>query len=188
LQNFQMLTREFEGIEIVPFESKNEAVMSKYDISLTMAETQNGLVATFDYNTDLFDHSTIVRMVKHFHQLLEGIVARPDSSIQALPLLATDEHKQLVSAWNNTAAAYTYEQTVHELVAAMAEKMPEQLAVVSAEGSLTYAQLDAKANQLANYLQQQGITPETLVGICVERSSEMIVGQLGILKAGGAFV
>ncbi|HBZ82358.1 non-ribosomal peptide synthase/polyketide synthase [Brevibacillus parabrevis] len=188
LQNFQMLTREFEGIEIVPFESKNEAVMSKYDISLTMAETQNGLVATFDYNTDLFDHSTIVRMVNHFHQLLEGIVARPDSSIQALPLLATDEREQLVSAWNNTAAAYTYEQTVHELVAAMAEKMPEQLAVVSAEGSLTYAQLDAKANQLANYLQQQGITPETLVGICVERSSEMIVGQLGILKAGGAFV
>ncbi|KZE44088.1 hypothetical protein AV540_01955 [Brevibacillus parabrevis] len=188
LQNFQMLTREFEGIEIVPFESKNEAVMSKYDISLTMAETQNGLIATFDYNTDLFDHSTIVRMVNHFHQLLEGIVARPDSSIQALPLLAADERAQLVSAWNNTAAAYANEQTVHELVCAMAEKMPEQLAVVSAEGSLTYAQLDAKANQLANYLQQQGITPETLVGICVERSSEMIVGQLGILKAGGAFV
>ncbi|MGF9909648.1 non-ribosomal peptide synthase/polyketide synthase [Brevibacillus porteri] len=188
LQNFEMQTHELQGIQIAPFESKNQEVMSKYDISLTMAETPNGLIATFDYNTDLFDQTTMERMVNHFHHLLEGIVAQPDRSIMALPLLRPDEREQLILAWNNTAANYTYEKTVHELVAEMTRKMPNQLAVVSKEGSLTYAELDSKANQLANYLQQQGVTTETLVGICVERSLEMLIGQLGILKAGGAFV
>ncbi|RNB58932.1 amino acid adenylation domain-containing protein [Brevibacillus gelatini] len=188
LQNFQMQTHEFEDIEIAPFESKNDAVMSKYDISLTMAETPTGLLATFDYNTDLFDHSTIVRMVNHFQRLLEGVADQPDQSITTLPLLDAEERKQLVLAWNDTAVDYSYEETVHELVAKMARKLPEQTAVVSAEGSLTYAELERRANQLANYLRQQGVTAETPVGICVERSMEMIVGQLGILKAGGAFV
>ncbi|WJQ84451.1 linear gramicidin non-ribosomal peptide synthetase LgrC [Brevibacillus brevis] len=188
LQNFNMQTHELEGIQIAPFESQNQEVMSKYDISLTMAETPNGMIATFDYNTDLFDQTTMERMVNHFHHVLEGIVAQPDRSIMALPLLRPNEREQLILGWNNTAATYTYEKTVHELVAEMTREMPNQLAVVSKEGSLTYAELDSKANQLANYLQQQGITSETLVGICVERSVEMLIGQLGILKAGGAFV
>ncbi|RPI95737.1 MAG: amino acid adenylation domain-containing protein, partial [Chloroflexi bacterium] len=133
---------------------------------------------------------TIERMSRHFTHLLEAIVANPSARIQDLPMLGADELHQLLVEWNATETEYPYaaRQCVHELFETQAEKTPDAVALVFEDQQLTYAQLNARANQLAHYLRSQGVGPDVLVGICMERSLEMIIGLLGILKAGGAYV
>ena len=133
-------------------------------------ETEEGLVITFEYNTHLFMRSTIERMVAHFHHLLEGIVEDPDQSIDRLPLVPKDEQAQLLEEWNETAVAYPREKTVAELFMETAAQYPERTAVVMGNTSLTYKELDRRTNQLAHYLRKAGVGPDTLVGICAERS------------------
>ncbi|MED1785887.1 AMP-binding protein, partial [Brevibacillus fortis] len=160
----------------------------KFDLTLTMAEKQNGLVATFEYNTALFDETTIVRMSQHFQQLLEAIVQMPEQTITQLQLLPQAEREQLLVEWNDTTTAYPRDQRVDQLFQQTAMLYPNRIAVVSGDQKLTYAQLETRANQVANYLQKQGVRSGSLVGICVKRSLEMLIGVLGILKAGGAYV
>ena len=151
-----------------------------------MSERNGALRASLNYNTDLFDGDTIIGMLGHYQVLLEGIVANPDQSIGELPILTKAERHQLLVEWNDTKADYPNDKCIHELFAAQVEKSPDAMAVVSEDQKLTYRELNNRANQLAHYLQKLGVGLEALVGICVERSIETIVGLLGILKAGGA--
>ena len=167
---------------------KVESLTSQFDLRLIIETTDGELTTSFEYNTDLFEDATITRMLGHFHNLLEGIVVNPNQSLSDLPLLSEAElHQQLV-VWNDTQAEYPKDLCIHQLFEAQVERTPDATAVVFEKQQLTYRQLNARANKLANYLQKLGVAPEVLVGICVERSLEMVVGLLGILKAGGAYV
>ncbi|MGI8505171.1 MAG: amino acid adenylation domain-containing protein, partial [Hassallia sp.] len=160
----------------------------KFDLTLSLTQTTQGLDGTFEYNTDLFDDTSITRMVGHFQTLLEGIVSQPQQRIAQLSLLTKQEQQQLLLEWNNTQTNYPQHKCIHQLIEEQVLRTPDSVAVVFEGHELTYRELNARANQLAHYLQTLGVKPETLVGICVERSLEMIVGILGILKAGGAYV
>src|SRR3712207_2358451 len=153
-----------------------------------MTDTEQGLTAELEYNTDLFDAATITRMLGHFQTLLEGIVADPDQHISTLPLLTEAERHQLLVEWNDTQTKYPEDVCIHQLFEAQVERTPDAVAVVFEDERLSYQQLNEKANQLAHHLQALGVGPEVLVGVCMERSLEMVVGLLGILKAGGAYV
>jgi amino acid adenylation domain-containing protein len=161
---------------------------AKFDLSLSLQKTEQGLTGAFEYSTDLFDATTITRMVQHWQTLLAGIVANPEQKLSNLPILSAIEQHKLLVEWNKTQQDYPHDLCIHQLFEAQVEQTPDAVAVIFKDEQLTYRELNAKANQLAHYLQTLGVKPETLVGICVERSLEMIVGLLGILKAGGAYV
>jgi malonyl CoA-acyl carrier protein transacylase len=158
-----------------------------FDISINLTDLGEELVLDCDYNTDLFNAATIERFVGHFQVLLEGIVSNPAQALSQLPLLTDAEQQQLL-AWNQTQTDYPKDQTIVDLFQAQVEKTPDNIAVVFEDQQLSYQELNTKANQLAHYLMTFGVGTETLVGICVERSLEMVIGLLGILKAGAAYV
>ncbi|OYD96428.1 non-ribosomal peptide synthetase [Nostoc sp. 'Peltigera membranacea cyanobiont' 210A] len=161
---------------------------SRFDLTLIMQNTATGLVGVWEYNTDLFDASTIERMTGHFVTLLSGIIANPQERISQLPLLTAGEQQQLLVEWNDTQTDYPCDQCIHQLFEEQVDRTPDAMAVVFEDQQLTYYQLNCRANQLADYLRSLGVKPDVLVGICVERSLDMVVGLLGILKAGGAYV
>ncbi|PIG93644.1 non-ribosomal peptide synthetase [Gloeocapsopsis sp. IPPAS B-1203] len=158
-----------------------------FDLSLSLQESSSGLLGSLEYNTDLFHAETIARMVEHFEILLESIVANPQQAIKSLPLLSQAEQHQLLIEWNNTHVDYPLNKCIHECFEAQVEQTPDALAVVCGDKYLSYRELDRQANCLAQYLQTLGVKPE-LVGLCVERSLDMVVGMMAILKAGGAYV
>jgi amino acid adenylation domain-containing protein len=161
---------------------------SKVDLTLSLAEQDSQLAGFFEYSTDLFKRDRIERMAGHFQTLLDGIVADPDRRISYLPILTKAERHRLLIEWNNTEADYPRYKCVNELIEEQAERAPDAIAVLFHRQQLTYGELNARANQLAHYLQELGVGPEKLVGICAERSLDMVIGLLGILKAGGAYV
>jgi amino acid adenylation domain-containing protein len=161
---------------------------SKFELSLSLIESGNSLNASVEYRTDLFDAETIRRILNHYQNLLEGIAANPDARLSELPLLAEQEREQIVVEWNQTETEYPKQRCVHELFAEQATRRPDAVAVVYDNLKLSYRDLDQRTNQLAHYLRTIGVGAESLVGICMERSMQMIVGVLAILKAGGAYV
>ena len=184
-QNAPTATLELPGLNIQPLEVKTET--AKFDLTLNIQNTVAELTGTIEYNTDLFDETTISRLVKHFETLLTGIVANPQQQLGNLPLLTTTEQQQLLE-WNNTETDFGNQLCLHQLFEAQVEKTPDAVAVVFDNEQLTYQELNQQANQVAHYLQKLGVGPEVLVGICVERSLLMVIGILAILKAGGAYV
>ena len=167
---------------------KIESGSVKFDLSFFLSEEEQGLNGRLVYNADIFDDTTIERMIGHLQTLLYGIVQDPDRRLSGLPLLDEAEQHLLLSEWSGTVTEYPRDGRVHELFEEQAELFPDAVAVVFGEQQLTYRELDRRANQLAHHLRKLGVGPEKLVGICVERSLEMVVGLLGILKAGGAYV
>jgi len=165
-----------------------ETGTSKFDLTLKLEDRPDGLLARFQYSSDLFDEATIARLAGHWQRLLEGIVADPAQPIAALPLLTERERHQLLVEWNATDAKYPQERCIHQLFEAQVERTPETVAVVFENQQFTYHELNVRANQLAHHLRALGVWPRVLVGVCMERSLEMIVGLLGVLKAGGAYV
>jgi amino acid adenylation domain-containing protein len=161
---------------------------AKFDLSLLAEMQDEGIVCGWEYNTDLFDSSTITRLANHFQILLEGATANPDTRLSDLPLLTEEEQHQLLIEWNDTTVTRPQVQCVHDLFEIQADETPDAVAVVFGEQSLTYRELNRRANQVAHYLQSLGVGPEILVGMCVERTPEMVIGLLGVLKAGGAYV
>jgi len=186
LQNNSPSPWTLPGLTISPVASPRQSAM--FDITLAMAEVRGGLRGSFNYNTDLFDQSTMARMVQHFETLLDSIVSDPDQRIADLNLLPAPERQQLLEEWNGSRTASIPPVTVVQLFEDQVARTPEAQALCSEGCYLTYAELNAQANQLARYLQQQGIGPEFTVGVCLERSPVMIITVLAILKAGGAYV
>lgn len=180
-QNAPMSAVELSGLTWQAVETNNKT--AKFDLTLLMEETELGLRGALEYNTDLFDATTISRMAEHLQTILAGIVANPSGRVAQLPL-----SQQLLQQDNCSQAEYSLDRCIHELFSDRAAQTPNAVAVVFADQQLTYQQLNTQANQLAHYLQKLGVCPESLVGICVERSLEMVVGLLGILKAGGAYL
>ena len=161
---------------------------SKFDLSLYAAATEHGLDGLMEYNTDLFEADTISRLCRHFGVLLQAIARDPDQSVSGLPLLTEADRQQLLVEWNRTEADYPREVALAELVEAQVERTPEAVAVVCGSESLAFAELNARANQLAHELRAHGAGPDRLVGICVERSLDMVVSLLAVVKAGAAYL
>lgn len=161
---------------------------AKTDLALFVEETNEGLIASFEYSTDLFEKSTIERMLQHFQRLLESVTADPDQRLSELPVLPQAEREQILATWNNTQSDYPRDKCIHELFEAQVERTPEAVAVMFGDVYLTYRELNQKANMLAHYLQRLEVAQEELIAISMERSLDMIVGLLGILKSGGTYV
>jgi amino acid adenylation domain-containing protein len=174
------------GLTLSPL--KLNRTKSKFDLTLEVEEQPDGLRAAFEFNTDLFAPATMQRMLDHFQNLLTAIVANPDQTLSDLSLISEAEREKLLVEWNDTAAEFSNDACVHELFEAQVARTPDATAAEFAGEELTYRELNARANQLAHYLGKQGVGPEVLVGVCVERSLEMIVSILAVLKAGGAYV
>ncbi|MDF5726915.1 MAG: amino acid adenylation domain-containing protein [Rhizonema sp. PD38] len=186
LQNETQEKQEIPGLTLTPFKWENTTTL--FDLSLIFRETPQGFTGEWEYATDLFEAKTIQRMAGHFEVLLKRIVDNPNQPINTLPLHTEDECQQL-QIWNQTQTDYPLNQTLVDLFEAQVAKNPDNIALVFESQHLTYQQLNQKANQLAHYLiQNHQIQPNTLIGICIERSLEMIIGVLGILKAGAAYV
>ena len=186
VQNMPRAPLTLPGLELQAFSQDRKT--STFDLSLFIGESHNGLTAAFEYNTDLFDESTIARMLRHFEALLQGIVAAPDQRISELPLLTDSERHQLLAEWNDTQAEFPLEKCPHVLFEEQVERTPNSTAVVFDGQQLTYAELNSRANKLAHYLRKRGVGPDAIVGLSCERSLEMVVGVLGILKAGAAYL
>lgn len=161
--------------------------MSKFDLVLSLQEAAQGAVVTINYSLDLFEAETIHRMLAHYEQLLKAVVANPAQPVWGLPLLTGAEKEQL-QRWNQTARDYPRDKTIAGLFEEQAARTPNAVAVEHEGQELTYGDLNRQANRLAHYLRMLGVKPDMLVAVCVERSQEMIVGLLAVMKAGGAFV
>ncbi|MCW5314094.1 amino acid adenylation domain-containing protein [Nostoc sp. KVJ3] len=146
-----------------------------------------GITLVLEYNSDLFDAATIQQMLEQYQKLLQNIVGNPEQQIGKIPLL-TESQQNLLLEWNHTPREYTQIDCIHKLFESQVERSPDAVAIEQEAQKLTYRELSDRTNQLAHYLQNLGVKPEMLVGICVDRSLEMIVGLLAILKAGGAYV
>ena len=165
-----------------------ETGIARFDLHVFMEEVDGHLKGYCDYDANLFSADTIERMLGHLKTLLQGIVVDPEQPISELPLLTEPEKHQILTEWNNIATEYPKDHLIHELFEAQVEKSSDSVAVVFENQQLTYRELNNRANGLAHCLRKLGVGPEILVGICVERSLEMIVGILAILKAGGAYL
>jgi amino acid adenylation domain-containing protein len=186
LQNVPSVRQTMGEIEVGPFLLPGES--SKFDLTLFASESAEGLRATIEYNTDLFEQGTIERMLAHFQVLLQAAVARPETRVSELPLLDEPEREKILLDWNATDAKYPRELCLHDLLQRQAERTPDAVAVVFGNDRISYRELNERGNQLAQYLQQHGVGAETPVGIFLERSINMVVALLGVLKAGGAYV
>lgn len=188
LQNVKGSEVDFSGLTI-EFEKVNHST-SQFDISLELQEMPNGsLVGGFEYSTDLFDHSTLIRFKQNFIHIIKVVSGSPNRILHELDFLTSHETKLLLNDWNATCSAYSLDRCIHELFEDQAVREPNKLAVVFGETRITYADLNSRANQLAHYLMsERGVKPDKLVGICIERSLEMVISILGVLKAGGAYV
>jgi amino acid adenylation domain-containing protein/non-ribosomal peptide synthase protein (TIGR01720 family) len=186
LQNLASESLELTGLQQSRFGLNQEG--SKVDLTLSIKDSSRGLGLTLIGNSDLFDSDTLDRMVGHFEQLLRSIVSNPDQRLSELRLLTAAEENQLLREFNQTSAEYPRAKCIHELFEEQARLRPDTEAVIFGDQRLPYRELNERANQLAHYLREQGVGPEITVGLCVERSLEMIVGLLAVLKAGGAYV
>ncbi|HEY3009738.1 MAG TPA: amino acid adenylation domain-containing protein [Micromonosporaceae bacterium] len=190
LQNYEMgrfgeVARDGDvSFEWIPMELR----ATRFDIELHLVEVSGGLWGKLVFNTDLFHRSTVERLATAYQTLLRSIVIDPGARVSELDLLAPDQRAQLLDGWNDTTAEYPDAATLHGLVEAQAVRTPELVAVSGEGRSVTYAELNAAANRIAHRLRAAGVGPETLVGVCAERSVELVAALLGVLKAGGAYL
>jgi amino acid adenylation domain-containing protein len=167
---------------------ETEKGTANIDFALDLWEMTDGIYGTIEYSTDLFTAETISRLASHFKTLLENIVAQPDRPLSELSILRDQEREQLLVQWNRTEMQFPAGAGLHQLVETAADSTPGALAVVFRDQKLTCLELDRRANQLARYLQSEGVGPEILVAVFFERSIEMVVALLAILKAGAAYL
>jgi len=161
---------------------------AKFDLTIATIETADGIATEFEYNKDIFEHSTIERMVAHFGRLLEGIAADPGKAIGDYDLLSDTERRQLLVEWNDTAFDYPLDGTMHGLFEKQAAATPDATAIYHNGREISYGELNQRANRLAHHLLAKGVQPESLIAVNTERSIEMLTGMMAILKAGCAYV
>ena len=175
-----------DGVRTEALEVENGT--AKFDLTLSLQESNQHLVGSIEYSTDLFKPDTIERMVGHYQTLLKEVSDNPDRRISDYPILTAAERKQLLIEWNDTAGEYPKSKCIHELIEEQTENSADAIAVTFQEQQLTYRELNARANQLAWHLISLGMGPERLVGIYFDRALDMVVGLLAILKAGAGYV
>ncbi|HEX7735374.1 MAG TPA: amino acid adenylation domain-containing protein, partial [Ktedonobacteraceae bacterium] len=185
LQNTPQETLELPGLKL--HLSSIHSGTTKLDLHISFWEEREGLSGVIEYSTDLFEADTIHRLPGHYQQILEGMVANPGQHISRLSLLTENERKQLL-AWNATQRTASQHLCPHELFEAQVERTPDAVAVVYGQAQITYQELNARADQLARHLQTLGVGPERRVGICLDRSPELMIALLGVLKSGSAYV
>ncbi len=177
----------FGDVLVTPFFV--ESGTAKFDLSVEMMETDQGLDIVLEYNTDLFEPNTIHKLIASYGTLLAGIIANANQPLNELPLLTDADRNQLLTGWNTTSQhTETPHIPLHRAFEEQVRQRPDCIAIIFEDATLTYAQLNEQANQLAHYLQHLGVGPETMVGLCLERSPYLLIGLLAILKAGGAYV
>lgn len=186
LQTARMTSVTFAKLILTPVEVDKKT--APFDLALSVADLPQRLMASLEYNTDLFDAATIQRMLAHYRALLEGIVADPGQRLLDLPLLSEAERHQLLLEWNDTRTDCSTDVCVHELFETQVQRTPDAVAVMFGDEQLSYGALNQRANQLAHYLRELGVGPEAPVALCMERSQELVIGLLGILKVGAIFV
>jgi amino acid adenylation domain-containing protein len=170
--------------EPVRFAPETEAL----DLTVNVVECDGQVEARFSYSADLFEHSTIARMIAHFQTLLQSAVENPERAISLLPILTPAERHQILVEWNDTRVDHPRDVPLHQFIEEQVEKTPESVALIYESERLTYRQLNNRANQLAHHLKKLGVGPDVLVAVCMERSLELVTALLAILKAGGAYV
>ena len=173
-------------VSITPFPI--EMKISHFDLILFLASTETEIGGRIEYNTDLFDRETIERMTGHFQQLLKGIIKSPDKEVSLVKLLSKEEIGQIVEEWNETSSEYSHDRCAHEEFEQQAHNSADAVAVEFGDEEITYAELNRRSNQLARYLMAQGVGPEVIVAICMNRSVEMIVAMLAVMKSGGSYL
>src|SRR5215471_12947517 len=187
LQNAPMPALRVGDIEMAPLIVEGET--SKFDITLAVMEQDDGALSGWlEYNTDLFDKSQVERMIGHYETILEVMIACPDKLVSGIDLLSESEHCQLLVEWNDTFVSNPAGRCLHDWFENQASRTADATSVVCGEQHLSYSELNRRANQLAWYLRERGVGPEVRVGICTDRTLELIIGLFGILKAGGAYV
>ncbi|HEX6290385.1 MAG TPA: amino acid adenylation domain-containing protein [Herpetosiphonaceae bacterium] len=186
LQNAPMPNQSLRDLTLASLEIDNGT--AKFDLALDLTETAEGIGGFIEYNTDLFEPTTIERMAAQFQTVLESIVSKPTQRIADVTILPEHERQQVLVTWNATAANYSRDVCLHTLIEAQVERTPDATAVTFEGQALTYAALNARANQLAHHLRSLGVGPETRVAVCMERSLELVVSLLAVLKAGGCYV
>jgi len=186
LHNTPSPSLDLPALSVETLTTHNET--SKFDLLLSMREERDGLTSVVEYNTDIFDASTIKRMMRHFETLLQQIVEDAEGGISQLSLMSEEERRQVLVEWNDTEAEYPQDRTVISLFEEQIEKRRDAIAIESEGEQISYGQLNGRANQLAHYLRSEGVGTETLVGICMERGVDMMIAVLGVLKTGAAYV
>ncbi|MCP4149970.1 MAG: AMP-binding protein, partial [bacterium] len=199
MQETEITAAEIPGLKLIPYQFENPA--SKFDMTFICKPVNETLNFSVEYSTNLFKPGTIQRIITYFKKLLLAILHDPGATIAQLEIVPEEEKRQILDEFNNTAAPYPKNKTIHEMFEEQAKKTPDQLAVINAEipdttgkkqnplpSRLTYRELDDAAGNLADRLRKRGVTPGTIVGIMVERSVEMIAAVMAILKAGGAYL
>jgi len=186
LQNAPAAQFKLPGLRIEEIPVSSEA--SKFDLTFVINETEQDAWISIEYSTDLFTQETIERLLGHYLSLLNAALLSPQEKISKMPLLTEVERNQILCEWNNTQAEYPLDKCVHVLFEDQVKSAPETVAVVFGPQQITYQALNHRANQLAHHLRSLGVGPETVVGICLERSPEMVIACLAILKGGGAYL
>jgi amino acid adenylation domain-containing protein len=188
LQNAPLGALELPELTLSPVELTENAPVN-FELNLMLLESAGGLKGSVIYHTDLFDATTIERMLEHFLLLLEGVVSEPARRLSDVSLLSETEQRRLETEWNNTGRdEYPRGLCIHDLYEAQVAATPEAIALIDADERLTYAELNRRSNQLARYLKSLGVGAEVCVGLCAERSSELVVAMLAIFKCGGVYV
>jgi aspartate racemase len=186
VHNAPLGTLELPELSIDLLEVKS--LTSKFDIVVDVTDIEQGLFVGIQYNTDLFNDLTITRMMEHLEVLLQGIVERPTAALAELSVLTEADRRHLLLEWNETAAEYPLSSCIHHLFEAQVRRSPNAVAARSASASLTFVELDARANQLAHYLLESGIGPQAVVALLLDHSCETLIAILGVLKAGCAYL
>jgi amino acid adenylation domain-containing protein len=186
LQNTPDRPLDLDGLTVQPINSPSD--IAKFDLTFFLRDSEDGLSGAFEYSTDLFDASSIARMADSFLVLAENATSEPDRPIDQLECLPADTRRQLLVNWNDTAAPYPLESCIHELFAEQARRSPDAVALIFAGRHISYDELNCRANQLAHHLLTLGVGPDVPVGVYLERTPEMVVAVLAVLKAGGAYL
>jgi len=172
------------NVEMLPSVAKT----AKFDLTLNLEEGPSGLEGMIEFNTDLFDRETVHRMVSHLEQILDVVAQHPHCRLSEVALLSAHEKSTILTDWNHQPQQYAYQDTIHQRFEMSVEASPDAIALSIADESVTYAELNARANRLARCLREKGVVTNQLVGICLERSLDTVVSILAVLKAGGAYV
>jgi len=192
LQNAPRAELDLEGIRLGgggrELQVAGEIETARFDLTVAITDGGSDLAGIVNYNRDLFEAETIELLMGRYTNVLRAIVEKVEKPIRELSLLSDAEREQIVVEWNETGRPYPKDRCIHELFAEQAERTPDQTALICEGRQVSYRELDRRANQLGRYLQGLGVGPEVAVGLCLERSFDLVVALLGVLKAGGAYL